>query len=88
MGGRGEHTVGQSRREEVAVSHHAPHDDWPGNVHLTTKQEQSVECIRKRSIIKQYGDSPYLLICSSCHIYEGFLRPEMNTRHLLLQRKK
>ena len=31
------HTVDQSRREEVAVSHHVQHDEWPGKCTLTTK---------------------------------------------------
>jgi hypothetical protein len=35
--GQKEHTVGQSRWEEVAVSHHAPLDDWPENVHINHK---------------------------------------------------
>lgn len=31
------HTEDQSRWEEVAVSHHVPHDDWPENMHINNK---------------------------------------------------
>ena len=30
----------------------------------------------------------HLFICSSCHIYKGFLWPGKNTRHLLLKKKE
>lgn len=31
------HTVDQSRREEVAVSHHVQLDEWPGKMHINNK---------------------------------------------------